>query len=162
MMKEEKKRRRNANTEAEKCDYLPARGEEGRVGRASGGWPGDWQLQRDRLGNVGNDAKTRLIVKIGVLIGRHKKNCIVVEKFGITRCLYSYAVHGVFTLEKQQRQRLLFIGVSVLKFFLGKEFRKWHHRILHVHDAALLLVNVGSVNDDTMQTFQRQSTWHFC
>ncbi len=61
---------------------------------------------------------------------------------------------GYIHLEKQQRQRPFLVGISILKFFFANKFGERHHCVLHVHDAALLLVNVRGVDDNTMQAFE--------
>ena len=57
---------------------------------------------------------------------------------------------------EKQRQRLLLIGISILEFLPRKEFCKRHHGVLHVHDASLLLVDVGGINNQALQLVQGQ------
>lgn len=59
-------------------------------------------------------------------------------------------------LIKEQRQRLLLVGISILEFFPRKKSCKRHHGVLHVHDASLLLVNVGGIDDQALQLVQLQ------
>lgn len=60
------------------------------------------------------------------------------------------------SLIEQQGQWLLLIAVSVLELLPRQEPCKWHHGVLHVHDAPLLLVNVRGINDQALQLVQRQ------
>lgn len=57
---------------------------------------------------------------------------------------------------EEQRQRLLLVGISILEFLPRKKSCKRHHCVLHVHDASLLLVNVGGVDDQALQLVQLQ------
>lgn len=59
-------------------------------------------------------------------------------------------------LIKEQRQRLLLVGISILELLPRKESCKRHHCVLHIHDASLLLVNVGGIDDQALQLVQLQ------
>lgn len=61
-------------------------------------------------------------------------------------------------LIEQQCQRLLLIPVSILELFAGQKARQWHHGILHVHNTALLLIDVGSIHDNTLQVVEAQGS----
>lgn len=62
-------------------------------------------------------------------------------------------------LIEQQRQGLLLVHVSALELVERQEPRQRQHRVLHVHNASLLLVNVGCIHDDAPEVLERQRSW---
>ena len=54
---------------------------------------------------------------------------------------------------------LLLRRVAVLELLPRQELDQWHHRLSHVNDAPLLLINVGSVHNDSLQAVKRQRLW---
>lgn len=62
-------------------------------------------------------------------------------------------------LIEQQRQRLLLVHVSGLELVERQEPRQRQHRVLHVHYASLLLVNVGSIHHDAPEVLEGQRSW---
>lgn len=54
---------------------------------------------------------------------------------------------------------LLLRRVAVLKLLPREELDQWHHRLPHISDAPLLLVDVGSVHNDPLQALKRQRLW---
>ena len=51
---------------------------------------------------------------------------------------------------------LLGVDVAVLQLLAGEQLDKRHHGLLHVHDAALLLVDVRAVHDNPLEALERQ------
>lgn len=54
-------------------------------------------------------------------------------------------------LVEHQVKGLLLVAVSVLELLPRKKPCKRHHRVFHVHDASLLLVNVRGIDDQALQ-----------
>lgn len=64
--------------------------------------------------------------------------------------IHVFVGRGPGYLVEQQCERLFLVRVFLFQFLLCKEFCKWHHRVLHVHDASFLLVNVRGIDDQTL------------
>lgn len=60
---------------------------------------------------------------------------------------------------KDQIHMLLLGRVAVLKLLPREELDQWHHRLPHISDAPLLLIDVGSVHNDPLQAVKRQRLW---
>lgn len=60
---------------------------------------------------------------------------------------------------KDQIHMLLLRRVAVLKLLPREELDQWHHRLSHVDDAPLLLIDVGGVNNDPLQAVKGQRLW---
>lgn len=59
-------------------------------------------------------------------------------------------------LIEQQRQRFLLGPIAVFEFGSSQKSGKWHHGVLHVHYAPLLLIDMRGIHDEPLQSIQTQ------